>query len=105
MSPENEFQKIKVKIDKDLQDIIPAYLENRESNVSQISQALIQKDYASIQSWGHQMKGSGSGYGFDQITEIGEQLEVAAKNRDDAAIEKQAQALRNYLEHLEITFE
>ncbi len=35
-------------------------------------------DYATIRTLGHQMAGTGGGYGFDPITEIGGALEESA---------------------------
>ncbi len=48
------------------------------------------------------MKGSGGGYGFDGITEIGGEIETAAKRRDPVAIRIQADALSRYLARVEI---
>ena len=51
---------------------------------------------------GHSMKGSGEGYGFDTISEIGRFLEEAAKKRDRQAIEKWMRKLLIYLERVQI---
>jgi len=51
---------------------------------------------------GHQMKGSGTGYGFAAITEIGRSLESAAKQEASDGIRTQIAALTDYLNRVEI---
>jgi DNA-binding NarL/FixJ family response regulator len=58
-----------VKIDRDLEDLIPGYLEKRLADVTSIREAAGKNDFEMIRVLGHTMKGSGGGYGFDRITE------------------------------------
>ena len=51
---------------------------------------------------GHNMKGSGAGYGFAAITKIGAALEAAAKKKSDGPIGIQISALGDYLERVEV---
>jgi HPt (histidine-containing phosphotransfer) domain-containing protein len=94
-----------VRVDRELQDLIPGYLENRQHDIAAITQALEIEDFALIQSLGHSMKGSGGGYGFDAITGIGLLIEEAAKARDRAKVQTQVAALEEYLASLEIIYE
>ena len=48
--------------------------------------ALEQSDYDTVRTLGHQMAGSGAGYGFPKITEIGGALEESALAGDAARI-------------------
>ena len=41
--------------------------------------ALAARDFASIQTIGHNCKGTGAGYGFPEISSIGSTIEQAAK--------------------------
>ncbi|MDX9786925.1 MAG: Hpt domain-containing protein [Desulfobacterales bacterium] len=104
MTQRNE-QQIEVRIDSDLADLIPGYLENRRKDVSDIWVALELEDYETIRVLGHGMKGSGGGYGFEAITELGRALEQAAKNRELKTIKKQAVDLLYYLDHLQLIYE
>jgi hypothetical protein len=47
------------------------------------------------------MRGSGAGYGFPEITTIGERLELSAESRDEKNIRKHIAALSQYLDVLE----
>jgi hypothetical protein len=49
-------------------------------------QALEKQDFETIRILGHTMKGTGGGYGFDTISEMGRALEEAAKTQDTQAI-------------------
>ena len=60
-----------VEIERELEDLIPWYLENRINHIKTIREALEKADYKTVCLLGHSMKGSGGGYGFEQITWIG----------------------------------
>ena len=94
-----------VKIDKDLEDLIPGYLENRWKDVASIRAALKNNDLDAIRVLGHSMKGSGGGYGFDRITEIGSLIEKAAKKSDMEGITVHNDELSRYLDCIEIVYE
>lgn len=94
-----------IRVDSDLADIIPGFLENRRKDAADIELALKQEDYETIRIRGHDMKGIGGGYGFDRISEIGLLLEQAAKNRDVDAIRRQLADLLYYLDHLQVNYD
>ena len=72
--------------------------------MTRIRDALRSEDYETIRTIGHQMKGSGGGYGFDAISDIGEAVERAAKAHQDHEIARQTNALESYLNRLSIEF-
>lgn len=100
----NQSEKIIVRVDPDLEDLIPDFLGMRREDVCSISAALEKGDYKTIEILGHSMKGSGGGYGFDRITDIGRSLEEAAKIPDSEKIKKMTEDLRNYLERVEVVY-
>ena len=51
------------------------------------------------------MKGSGGGYGFDVISEIGKTIEQAAKDKNDDVIKNSVQELDSYLDRVEVVYE
>jgi HPt (histidine-containing phosphotransfer) domain-containing protein len=101
----NDEIKITILIDPELAELIPEYLENRRKDASTIEVALMQFDFGTIQALAHNMKGTGGGYGFDGITEIGALLEKAAIARDPNAIAQQLEQFRDYLRRIEIKYE
>lgn len=97
-------EKIVARVEADLQGLIPGYLDNRVKDLSAIKDCLVQGDNDSIRRLAHRMKGSGGGYGFDGITAIGAAMEQAAIEKDSVEIRRQAQALKDYLDRVEITY-
>ena len=101
----NENQKIVIKIDPELAELIPAFLKNRESDIRGLNESLAKSDYVIIERLGHGMKGAGAGFGFDEITEIGALIEKAAKEKKSDEIQKGIEKLTNYMKLLEVTYE
>ncbi|MBF0329132.1 MAG: Hpt domain-containing protein [Nitrospirae bacterium] len=98
-------EKIIVKVDPDIADLVPGYIDNRHRDIGLLSEALAKNDYDGLRKIGHDLKGSGSGYGFDKITEMGRTLESAAKSGDGTEIKKLIDELTDYLDRLEIVYE
>ena len=92
-------------VDKDLEDLIPTFLSNRQKDIATMRLSLTTGDYEQIRIIGHSMKGFGSGYGFDFVTEVGQLLEAAAKLADTSSIEQHIRALESYLSNITIIFE
>jgi len=101
----NSSKKIIVHIDADLEDLIPGFLQKRREDIKSILTALEVGDYKTIRILGHSMKGTGGGYGFDTISDIGHAIEQAAKGRNSKDILKKTNELAGYIEKIEIVFE
>jgi CheY-like chemotaxis protein len=82
-------------------DLAPWYLDRRREDLAALSTALVETDYDAVRVLGHNMKGSGRGYGFDPISAIGAGLEAAAVKRSDSLIESEISALDDYLKSVE----
>lgn len=93
-------ESIIVRVDPDLEDLIPGFLENRRNDVSLILEALDEDDLETVRSLGHGMKGAGGGYGFDAITDMGAVLEKAAQRKDMSAIRECVAELSSYLDRV-----
>jgi len=98
-------EKMSIVIDEDLEDLIPDYMDNRRADIESIQAALKNGDLETIRILGHSMKGSGGGYGFDSITDIGAALEQAAKDSDTEEIKKQTCTLSEYISNIEVVYE
>ncbi len=102
---DSQSETIRVHIDPDLQDLIPNYLENRGKDLLVYQQALEKGDFDSIGVLGHSMKGSGGGYGFNDLTSIGRASEKAAKNRDKESVRQSIINLTDFLKNLEVVYD
>ena len=94
----------KVEIDAELEPLIPTYLENQTNNLKKMLQALENKDFETLRVLGHNLKGSGGGYGFEDLTQIGAAIEQAAKESKDDTIREKLTELEEFLAHVEITY-
>jgi len=104
MDNEN-LEKIIIQVDPELEDLIPGFLENRQKDIKSMEEALKDNDFDTIRRIGHIMKGTGAGYGFDAITEIGTVLEQFAKEKNIEEIKKKIDELSLYLKRIEVRYE
>ncbi|MDD5095186.1 MAG: Hpt domain-containing protein [Dehalococcoidia bacterium] len=101
----NQGEKITIIVEKDLEDLVPGFLKNRRTDVKSMTEALAQGDFDKIRVLGHSMKGSGGGYGFDAVTDIGRVLEIAAKESATEELQKQIRELEIYLDRITVVYE
>lgn len=97
--------RILVRMDAFLKDLVPGFLHNRRKDVNSIHDALETGDFEVILILGHKMKGDGAGYGFGALSEIGAALEQAAKNQDSETIRRYAGELSDYVERVEVVYD
>lgn len=95
----------KIKIDRELAELIPGFMENRNSDIAQLLIALQEGNYENIRSIGHTLKGIGGGYGFPVITNLGAAIEHAAREQNSARVRKLIDELQSYIESVEIVYE
>jgi CheY-like chemotaxis protein/HPt (histidine-containing phosphotransfer) domain-containing protein len=91
-----------VYVDDEIKDLIPKYMERRIQDSKTILEALNKGDFDTIRIKGHTLKGSGGGYGFDQLTVIGNTIETAAKIEDADTIRMETEKMANYLQNVKI---
>lgn len=98
-------EKIVVKIDPDLEELIPGFLNNRTADLTTLRDALAVANYQSLQSLGHSLKGVGGGYGFTGMSEIGAAIETAAKQQNLEELKGLVEQYGHYLDSVEVVFE
>jgi HPt (histidine-containing phosphotransfer) domain-containing protein len=95
----------KVKVDKDLEDLIPTYMSNRRKELEALRAALAAADFERLRQLGHRMRGVGNSYGFDDVTDRGKLIEDGARAGDKAGLEKHIAQYGDYLSRVEIAYE
>ena len=98
-------KKITVTLDKDLEDLIPGFMQRRREDVVSLRTSLAAGEMDKVRITGHSMKGTGGGYGFDDLTRIGGELEKAAAAADGDRITQLIGELEAYLDNVVIEFE
>lgn len=105
MGEKREKGKIKVKVPGYAVQLIPNFLENRKKDIKEIKESLKTKNFETIERLGHSMKGAGSIYGFDGVSELGKKIESSAKDKDLDEIKNNLAELEDYLNRVEIVNE
>ncbi len=95
--PNNSTAPIRIAVEHDFMEIIPMYLESLGKNANKIRAALNTGDLAPALTVGHQMKGEGAAFGFDEVSRLGELIYDAAQAGDTATITTMLESLNNYL--------
>lgn len=103
-SPDRSQDTILVEISQELEAIVPGFLANRRRDLTTITACLKQGDLNTIRMLGHRMKGDGGGYGFDQISAIGDRLELAAIAQDPASIAVEVTHLTDFLAKVTVVY-
>lgn len=93
-----------VQIEKDLEDLIPGYIANLKTYVKDMTAQLSNAQFDPIARTAHNIKGSGGGYGFMKITEIGAQLETAAKANNGDQVKALLGQLDSYVANVKIEY-
>jgi HPt (histidine-containing phosphotransfer) domain-containing protein len=93
---------ITIDMPRGLENIMPAYLAWRREEVPELIALLAASDFERLAKLSHNIKGTGTSYGLPDLSRIGADLEVAAKQCDTAAAGAQLAQLNYFLEHLRI---
>ena len=96
--------RIIIHVDRELKELVPGFLEHRRQDIPVLQSALAGGDFATIQRLAHVMKGSGGGYGFDLISEIGASMEQAAIHKDGETLRENLMDIIDYLERVEVIY-
>ena len=95
----------KVKVAKDLEDLIPVFMGNRKKELEALRAAVAAGDFEQLRQLGHRMRGVGNSYGFDHISVIGKHIEEGARSGDKALLAAQVADYSDYLSRVEIAYE
>ncbi len=98
-------RKIRITPPEGIEGLVPGYLASVRRDMEAIITAVGAKDCAIAGRLGHQFKGSGTGYGFPEITQTGAAIEVAARTANEGEIQRQILALAAYLDRVQIVNE
>ncbi len=88
---------IPISVEEDIHDLLPGYLSNRRQDLAAIEGHLKGGNYDAIWRIGHNIKGTGGGYGMGDLSALGAALEEAASDKDDARLHRTLQELAEYL--------
>ena len=97
-------ERITVEVDEDLSDLVPGFLARKRGELEAMRDSAGHHDYPAVGRTAHRIKGEGSAYGFDRMSEVGRELEAAAAARNDEEIIALSLRLLEYIDNVEIVF-
>jgi PAS domain S-box-containing protein len=77
--------------------LIPKYLASKPKQIEEARASLAAKDFDPIRRFGHNLKGTGRGYGFPPIEVMGKEIEKAAVAHDETRIAEQLESLLRFV--------
>jgi CheY-like chemotaxis protein len=93
---------LRVDVPDYIRELAPEFLRRQRLGLFAAVSALRRGDFATMQTFAHNMKGCGRSFGFPHLTELGRDMERAAKDHDAGSLGRQAEELREYLTAVEI---
>lgn len=81
----------------EIQARVPTYLARRRQELQLMRELIGQRDFERIRVLAHNMKGSGAGYGFPQLSDLGAEIEKSAKSQQPVELEQQTKSLEALL--------
>ncbi|MDF1614126.1 ATP-binding protein [Desulfurivibrio dismutans] len=85
-----------------LADLVPGYLARVSNDLGEMKAALAAQDYQKLRRLAHTLKGTGGGYGFNRLSELGAVLEEVADRADDEKIGFYLEELHLYLDKIRV---
>jgi len=73
------------------------YISHTSKELAKIQEDLENRALDSLRTFGHNIKGSGGMYGFDEVTHLGTEIEASAKAKDRDKIKSLLTELSTFL--------
>jgi signal transduction histidine kinase/FixJ family two-component response regulator len=86
-----------IAIDRRIADLVPRFIEVCQKECVDLRRAFAAERWIDASRIGHTLRGSGGGYGLDEITRLGQAIQEAADARDAAQLSALAERLDGYL--------
>lgn len=87
-----------------VEDLIPTFLQNRIAEIETLRNALLANDFAELARLGHRMKGVGAPYGFDTVSELGRQIQDAARSANADALAERVAEYAEYMARVRVVY-
>jgi HPt (histidine-containing phosphotransfer) domain-containing protein len=94
-----------VRPDRDLEDLIPSFMENRRKDLADLETALARGDFEFIRRTAHTWKGICRPYGFVHLETLSRSLETAGDREERATVESLMKEIGAYLDNVRIVYD
>jgi HPt (histidine-containing phosphotransfer) domain-containing protein len=86
-----------IAVSEQVKELVPLYLASKEKQIEEARASLASRDFGPIRRFGHNLKGTGRGYGFPAIEALGREIERAASEADASRVTEQLNALDRFV--------
>jgi CheY-like chemotaxis protein len=91
-----------VTVDAELEPVIDDYVRAVKQDCRSLVKALRQRDIDTVAGIGHDLKGSGEGYGLTRVSEIGKALCEHARTKNMSGLVNETKSLAHYIQNVVI---
>ena len=95
----------RVVVPRELQELMPAFLENRRKDGHALRVGLLSDDLEGLRLLGDRIKGASGSYGFVRIATIARLIELNAKRGNRAALHLLIAQYEEHVARVEVAFE
>ena len=95
--------KIHLSVDASLKELLPGFLASRRADLEAMRRALRSGDLAAIRRVGHNIRAFSRLYGFEDLTALGEEIQIAAEEASTLRIVHLQGQLADYLSRVEVS--
>jgi len=85
-----------------IEGLVPHYLASVRRDMATMMTSIGERDCEIAGRLGHQLKGTGHGYGFPEIAQAGTAIELAARSANESEIRRQILSLAAYLDRVQV---
>jgi CheY-like chemotaxis protein/HPt (histidine-containing phosphotransfer) domain-containing protein len=82
--------------------LLPKFIEHRERDIVAVREAILHLDFLAIATIGHNLRGNAASYGFPELSALGENLELAANDRDIRGVDEVFERLAGCIRRIRI---
>lgn len=83
--------------DPEFQELIRSYLDYLMDSLVTFKMNCVNRNYSEIRKFAHNLKGSGGGYGFDDLTQLGSDISLATKSEDAKKLDSLVKELEDLI--------
>ena len=94
-----------VRVDRRLADLLPRFVAQCRREAAEIRRAVEAENLVAVRAIGHVLTGAGGGYGIDEISRLGREIEQAASSGEAEAVLRLAAALDDYAGRLKLVYD
>ena len=93
---------IYVEMPDGIEELVPAFLATQREGAAGLAAMLAGGEFDAIRRFAHNLKGTGTAFGFPVLSEMGVRMERTAREGKAADLRGQIQDLRDYLERVRL---